>query len=279
MPAPSAALPDVPKLHTFRSPGMRSSNNLRHKSISFALSPKPLHCNAGSFGLKRTGTYRSISSVSTGYRRTKRSDALARLEGRKAPYICSPSASDFMSLSDDEEEDEEEDTHWEEKEGHVEVEKHEKGEREPEDDEGHEFTDRVFCPESPELDSVLFSQTIAAQPTKLMTAMLEDENVIFPSPSPTLPPKVSASPSEQQGSELRSHLRRRSATVSLAQTLSSSWSLSSSSESSSHSVSSSKRRLRRASQWNPLKSFIDLSDMEDDATSAPWRSYIEISGI
>ncbi|KAJ7595088.1 hypothetical protein C8J56DRAFT_928373 [Mycena floridula] len=95
-PAPSALLPQLPLSNKER----RSA--LPPLSLSQLPSSPPL--SSQNF-LERRPTTRSTTTVSTSHRRTKRTHALARLEGRSNSMLFAvPSAENFMSLSDDEDE-------------------------------------------------------------------------------------------------------------------------------------------------------------------------------
>ncbi|ESK94866.1 hypothetical protein Moror_14139 [Moniliophthora roreri MCA 2997] len=89
-----ATLPKEPSSPAPSSTLIPSTSSLK------ILAPKPLSISATVPKLgNRSNSTRTSSTVSTHYRRTKRSDALARLEGRGAKR-------NFMSMSDDEEADE-----------------------------------------------------------------------------------------------------------------------------------------------------------------------------
>ncbi|KAK7060843.1 hypothetical protein VNI00_000576 [Paramarasmius palmivorus] len=123
-PAPSSSLPSLPTPSSSRTPSrlptipsVSDVTSLPSEPISPApsstllpsspsvkiIAPKPKALSIISPAPKlaqRTNSTRTTSTVSTRYRRTRRSDALARLEGRGAKR-------NFMSMSDDEEEEDE----------------------------------------------------------------------------------------------------------------------------------------------------------------------------
>ena len=124
-PVPSTALPAIPK--------NRVLNSYTGMSIS-KYAP-----------IRRRGTYNTSSTVSTGYRRVKRNDALARLEGRTRPPTPN-----FMHLDD-------------------------------EDDEGDDW-DIVQHASPVDIASPQdHHHTTATSLTTLMSVMMEDENIILPS--------------------------------------------------------------------------------------------------
>ncbi|KAJ3745751.1 hypothetical protein DFH05DRAFT_1048787 [Lentinula detonsa] len=111
MPKYADALPALPALNATS----RASSTLLPASHtnSVAGPSKPL---ATSNLTRNTSIKTTVSTVSTNYRRTKRSDALARLEGRSQAALASfkfgsikeENISNFMSLSDDEDSSEDE---------------------------------------------------------------------------------------------------------------------------------------------------------------------------
>lgn len=127
-PVPSTALPAIPQNRV-----LNSYTNSTGMSIS-KFAP-----------IRRRGTYNTTSTVSTGYRRVKRNDALARLEGRTRPPTPN-----FMCLDD-------------------------------EDDEGDDW-DVVQHASPVDIASPQdHHHTSATSLTTLMSVMMEDENIILPS--------------------------------------------------------------------------------------------------
>ena len=138
---PSTALPAIPQ--------HRVLNSYANSSGMFISKYAPI---------RRRGTYNTTSTVSTSYRRVKRNDALARLEGRTRPPTPN-----FMHLEDEEDEGDD----WE------------------------------FVQHASPVDIVPSTiledhhQTSESSLTTLINVMMEDENIVLPN-SPT---KKSRAPS------------------------------------------------------------------------------------
>ncbi|KAJ4470105.1 hypothetical protein J3R30DRAFT_1225360 [Lentinula aciculospora] len=111
MPKYADTLPALPE----PSANSRASSALLPASHSNALAGPSRPVTISSL-IRNTSTKTAASTVSTNYRRTKRSDALAQLEGRAQAALASfkfggikeETASNFISLSDDEDSSEDE---------------------------------------------------------------------------------------------------------------------------------------------------------------------------